>query len=100
MVLRGGSAARDSNTVLVDVMRSAVQNAGLTPEAIQTVDDFGRDGAKALMHGRGFIDVLIPRGSAGLIEAVVTESTVPVIETRSGQRPHLPRRDGAGRMGE
>ena len=84
VVLRGGSAARDSNTVLVDVMRSAVQNAGLTPEAIQIVDDFGRDGAKALMHGRGFIDVLIPRGSAGLIEAVVTESTVPVIETGAG----------------
>ncbi|AZS46929.1 MULTISPECIES: glutamate-5-semialdehyde dehydrogenase [Microbacterium] len=84
VVLRGGSAARDSNTVLVDVMRSAVQNAGLTPEAIQTVDDFGRDGAKALMHGRGFIDVLVPRGSAGLIEAVVTESTVPVIETGAG----------------
>ena len=84
VVLRGGSAARDSNTVLVDVMRSAVKNAGLTPEAIQTVDDFGRDGAKALMHGRGFIDVLIPRGSAGLIEAVVTESTVPVIETGAG----------------
>lgn len=84
VVLRGGSAARDSNTVLVGVMRSAVQNAGLTPEAIQTVDDFGRDGAKALMHGRGFIDVLIPRGSAGLIEAVVTESTVPVIETGAG----------------
>lgn len=84
VVLRGGSAARESNTVLVDVMRSAVQNAGLTPEAIQTVDDFGRDGAKALMHGRGFIDVLIPRGSAGLIEAVVTESTVPVIETGAG----------------
>lgn len=84
VVLRGGSAARDSNTVLVDVMRRAVQNAGLTPEAIQTVDDFGRDGAKALMHGRGFIDVLIPRGSAGLIEAVVTESTVPVIETGAG----------------
>ncbi|MBP5802713.1 glutamate-5-semialdehyde dehydrogenase [Microbacterium maritypicum] len=84
VVLRGGSAARDSNTVLVDVMRRAVQNAGLTPEAIQTVDDFGRDGAKALMHGRGFIDVLIPRGSAGLIEAVVAESTVPVIETGAG----------------
>ncbi|MEU4015528.1 glutamate-5-semialdehyde dehydrogenase [Microbacterium sp. NPDC028030] len=84
VVLRGGSAARDSNTVLVDVMRRAVEGAGLTAEAIQTVDDFGRDGAKALMHGRGFIDVLIPRGSAGLIETVVTESTVPVIETGAG----------------
>ncbi|MCK2031961.1 glutamate-5-semialdehyde dehydrogenase [Microbacterium sp. KSW4-4] len=84
VVLRGGSAARDSNTVLVDVMRSALGTAGVTPEAIQTVDDFGRDGAKALMHGRGFIDVLVPRGSAGLIETVVTESTVPVIETGAG----------------
>lgn len=84
IVLRGGSAALESNTVLVAVMREAVATAGLTPEAIQTVDDFGRDGAKALMHGRGFIDVLVPRGSAGLIETVVTESTVPVIETGAG----------------
>ncbi|WP_426621908.1 glutamate-5-semialdehyde dehydrogenase [Microbacterium sp. As-52] len=84
VVLRGGSAARESNTVLVDVMRRAVESVGLTSEAIQTVDDFGRAGAKALMHGRGFIDVLVPRGSAGLIEAVVTESTVPVIETGAG----------------
>ncbi|WAA64698.1 glutamate-5-semialdehyde dehydrogenase [Microbacterium oxydans] len=84
VVLRGGSAARESNTVLVEVMRAAVEGAGLTPEAIQTVDDFGREGAKALMHGRGLIDVLVPRGSAGLIETVVTESTVPVIETGAG----------------
>ncbi|WP_226532953.1 glutamate-5-semialdehyde dehydrogenase [Microbacterium paraoxydans] len=84
VVLRGGSAARESNTVLVEVMRGAIERTGLTAEAIQTVDDFGREGAKALMHGRGFIDVLIPRGSAGLIEAVVTESTVPVIETGAG----------------
>lgn len=84
VVLRGGSAARESNTVLVEVMRGAMETAGLTPEAVQTVDDFGRDGAKALMHGRGFIDVLVPRGSAGLIETVVTESTVPVIETGAG----------------
>lgn len=84
VVLRGGSAARDSNTVLVEIMRDALEGAGVTGEAIQTVDDFGRDGAKALMHGRGFIDVLVPRGSAGLIETVVTESTVPVIETGAG----------------
>ncbi len=83
-VLRGGSAAKDSNTVLVEIMREALESAGVTAEAIQTVDDFGRDGAKALMHGRGFVDVLVPRGSAGLIETVVTESTVPVIETGAG----------------
>ena len=62
VVLRGGSAARESNTVLVEIMRGALQAAGVTPEAVQTVDDFGRDGATALMHGRGFIDVLVPRG--------------------------------------
>nr|WP_201470047.1 glutamate-5-semialdehyde dehydrogenase [Microbacterium hydrocarbonoxydans] len=84
VVLRGGSAATESNTVLVDVMRRALEGSGVTAEAIQTVDDFGRDGAKALMHGRGLIDVLVPRGSAGLIETVVTESTVPVIETGAG----------------
>ncbi|MFS0854284.1 glutamate-5-semialdehyde dehydrogenase [Microbacterium sp. 179-I 3D4 NHS] len=84
VVLRGGSAARESNTVLVEVMREALAGAGVTAEAVQTVDDFGRDGAKALMHGRGYIDVLVPRGSAALIETVVTESTVPVIETGAG----------------
>lgn len=84
VVLRGGSAARESNTVLVETMREALQGAGVTAEAVQTVDDFGRDGATALMHGRGFIDVLVPRGSAGLIETVVTEATVPVIETGAG----------------
>ncbi|MFP1602467.1 glutamate-5-semialdehyde dehydrogenase [Microbacterium sp. 2216-1] len=84
VVLRGGSAARESNTVLVQIMRSALAGIGVDAEVIQTVDDFGRDGAKALMHGRGLVDVLVPRGSAALIETVVTESTVPVIETGSG----------------
>jgi glutamate-5-semialdehyde dehydrogenase len=83
-VLRGGSAARGSNTVLVRIMRDALERSGVDPEAIQTVDDFGRDGAKALMNGRGLVDVLVPRGSAALIETVVTESTVPVIETGAG----------------
>ena len=84
VVLRGGSAARDSNTVLVSAMRQALDGLGHDPEAIQSVDDFGREGAKAMMHARGLIDVLVPRGSASLIEAVVTESTVPVIETGAG----------------
>ncbi|WP_345750349.1 glutamate-5-semialdehyde dehydrogenase [Microbacterium rhizophilus] len=84
VVLRGGSAALSSNTVLVAVMRDALEAQGISPDAIQSVDAFGRDGAKALMHGRGFVDVLVPRGSAGLIETVVTESTVPVIETGAG----------------
>jgi glutamate-5-semialdehyde dehydrogenase len=84
VVLRGGSAALSSNTVLVAVMRDALAAHGVTPDAVQSVDAFGRDGARALMHGRGFVDVLVPRGSAGLIETVVTESTVPVIETGAG----------------
>jgi glutamate-5-semialdehyde dehydrogenase len=53
-------------------------------DAVQTVDDLGRDGARQLMHARGLVDVLVPRGSAGLIQAVVTESQVPVIETGAG----------------
>lgn len=84
VVLRGGSAAQSSNATLVRVMRDALASQGVDPEAIQSVDDFGRDGAKALMNARGLVDVLVPRGSAGLIETVVTESTVPVIETGAG----------------
>ncbi|MGF3053897.1 glutamate-5-semialdehyde dehydrogenase [Microbacterium sp. YY-03] len=84
VLLRGGSAARDSNTVLVAVMREALEAVGVTADVIGSVDDFGREGARALMKGRGFIDVLVPRGSASLIETVVTESTVPVIETGAG----------------
>ncbi|WAC68740.1 glutamate-5-semialdehyde dehydrogenase [Microbacterium sp. SL75] len=84
VVLRGGSAAQNSNATLVRIMRDALASQGVNPEAIQSVDDFGRDGAKALMNARGLVDVLVPRGSAGLIETVVTESTVPVIETGAG----------------
>lgn len=84
VVLRGGSAALQTNTALVAIMRSALQGAGVNPDAICTVDDFGREGARAMMRARGYIDVLVPRGSAALIETVVTESTVPVIETGAG----------------
>ncbi|BAJ76321.1 gamma-glutamyl phosphate reductase [Microbacterium testaceum StLB037] len=84
VVLRGGSAAQSSNAALVAVMRAALASQGVSPEAVQTVDDFGRDGARALMNARGLVDVLVPRGSASLIETVVTESTVPVIETGAG----------------
>jgi len=84
VVMRGGAAALESNKLLVSLMRDALTSVGLPADAIATVDDWGREGAQALMKGRGFIDVLIPRGSASLIETVVTESTVPVIETGSG----------------
>jgi glutamate-5-semialdehyde dehydrogenase len=84
VVLRGGSAAQSSNEVLVSLMQEALTSVGLPSAAITSVDEFGREGAQAMMKGRGLIDVLIPRGSASLIETVVSESTVPVIETGSG----------------
>lgn len=84
VVLRGGTAALSTNAALVAVMRDALAGCGIDPEAIQTVDDFGRDGAHALMQARGLVDVLVPRGSAELIETVVTQSSVPVIETGAG----------------
>jgi glutamate-5-semialdehyde dehydrogenase len=84
VVLRGGSAAERTNAALVTAMRGALAQRGIDPEAIQTVDDFGRDGARELMQARGIVDVLVPRGSAQLIETVVTESLVPVIETGAG----------------
>jgi glutamate-5-semialdehyde dehydrogenase len=84
VVLRGGSAAERTNAALVKVMRGALVSCGIDPEAIQTVDDFGREGARDLMQARGIVDVLVPRGSAQLIETVVTESLVPVIETGAG----------------
>lgn len=84
VVLRGGSAAETTNAVLVDVLRSGLASVGLDPEAVQTVDPFGRDGAVELMRARGLVDVLIPRGSANLIRTVVDESKVPTIETGDG----------------
>jgi len=84
VVLRGGSAAELTNAALVRAMREALASRGIDPEAIQTVDEFGRDGARELMQARGIVDVLVPRGSAQLIETVVTESSVPVIETGAG----------------
>ncbi len=84
VVLRGGSAAENTNRVLVEVIQSALYETGLPIESVQTIDEFGRDGATKLMQARGYVDVLIPRGSASLINSVVAESKVPVIETGAG----------------
>jgi glutamate-5-semialdehyde dehydrogenase len=84
VVLRGGSAALNSNAALVELLQEGLAEAGLDSAAAQTVDPFGRDGALQMMQARGLIDVLIPRGSAGLIKTVVEESKVPVIETGDG----------------
>jgi glutamate-5-semialdehyde dehydrogenase len=84
VVLRGGSAAENTNRVLVGLIREALEAEGLPADAVQTIDEFGRQGATELMQARGYVDVLIPRGSAGLIDTVVRESKVPVIETGAG----------------
>lgn len=83
-VLRGGSAAAHTNAVLVAVIQEALAGVGLPATAVQTIDEFGRDGATQLMAARGYVDVLIPRGSQSLIDTVVRESKVPVIETGAG----------------
>lgn len=84
VVLRGGAAALNTNRVLVELIQTALDAVGLPAGCVQTVDDFGRDGGVQLMTARGSIDVLIPRGSAELINTVVSQSTVPVIETGAG----------------
>ena len=83
-VLRGGSAAENTNLLLVKILQQAIASVGLPADGMQTVDDFGRAGAVEMMQARGLVDVLIPRGSASLIKAVVEESKVPVIETGDG----------------
>ncbi|WP_404383648.1 glutamate-5-semialdehyde dehydrogenase [Knoellia locipacati] len=83
VILRGGSAAASTNRTLVSVMRSALEAQGLPPDAIGLLEG-GRDAVRALLTARGQVDLIIPRGGAGLIQTVVTESTVPVIETGVG----------------
>jgi glutamate-5-semialdehyde dehydrogenase len=83
-VLRGGSAAENTNTVMVKLLQQALVTAGLPAASVQSIDELGRDGATQLMTARGYVDVLIPRGSSHLINAVVLESKVPVIETGAG----------------
>jgi glutamate-5-semialdehyde dehydrogenase len=84
VLLRGSSSARRSNEAIVSVLRGAVEAAGLPADVVQLVPGQGHESAKALMRARGLVDVLIPRGGAGLIRSVVEESTVPVIETGVG----------------
>lgn len=83
-LLRGSSSAAASNRVLTDVMREALIGVGLPADAIQLVPGDTHDSVKHLMTARGFVDVLIPRGGASLIQNVVQNSTVPVIETGVG----------------
>ncbi|WP_062314698.1 glutamate-5-semialdehyde dehydrogenase [Demequina rhizosphaerae] len=83
-VLRGGSAAASSNEVIVEVLQDALETVGLPRDAVQSIDAYGREGARVLMNARGLVDVLVPRGGRDLIQTVVRESTVPAIETGEG----------------
>jgi glutamate-5-semialdehyde dehydrogenase len=84
VLLRGSSTARSSNVALVDVLAAAGTAAGLPADSVQLVPGIDHESTKHLMRARGHVDVLIPRGGAGLIRSVVEESTVPVIETGVG----------------
>ncbi|MEY9967303.1 glutamate-5-semialdehyde dehydrogenase [Streptacidiphilus sp. MAP12-16] len=84
VLLRGSSSAYASNRKLVEVLRDAVGGAGLPADCIQLVPGESRESVQELMRARGMVDVLIPRGGASLIRTVVEQSTVPVIETGTG----------------
>ncbi len=84
VILRGGKEAINSNKAMTEIMRGALKRAGLPEDCIQLVEDTSRDSATALMRMNGYVDVLIPRGGAGLIRACVENASVPVIETGTG----------------
>lgn len=84
VILRGGKEAVHSSTAIAEVMRNALSGSALPADCIQLITDTTHESANALMHMNGYVDVLIPRGSKRLIDAVVQNSTVPVIQTGSG----------------
>lgn len=84
VILRGGKEAYNSNKSICEVIRTAVKTAGLPENCIQFVDDTSRETASDLMRCSKYLDLLIPRGGAGLIRAVTENATVPVIETGTG----------------
>lgn len=84
VILRGGKEAINSNTKIAQVMRAAVKETGMNEDVIQLVENTTRESSTALMTLNEYVDVLIPRGGAGLIQAVVKNATVPVIETGVG----------------
>lgn len=83
-VLRGGKEAFQSNNAITKIFHKAIEGCGLDPNMVQLVQDTTRESANAMMKLNEFLDILIPRGGAGLIQAVVQNSTVPVIETGVG----------------
>ncbi|MBH1941466.1 glutamate-5-semialdehyde dehydrogenase [Mobilitalea sibirica] len=84
VILRGGSDAIHSNKAIVKALRQGLKASGCTEDAVQLIEDTSRDTVKEFMRMNKYLDVLIPRGGAGLIQSVVENSTVPVIETGTG----------------
>lgn len=84
VVLRGGKEAIFSNRILTAIMREALMEVNLNPDAVVFLDSTSRESSTALMEMRGLVDVLIPRGGRGLIQSVVENAKVPVIETGAG----------------
>ena len=84
VILRGGKEAIRSNTAVVEIFRKSLRDSGLDENIVQIVEDTSHETAEKMMRLNGYIDVLIPRGGAGLIRTVVMNSTVPVIETGVG----------------
>ncbi|MCB8999991.1 MAG: glutamate-5-semialdehyde dehydrogenase [Bacteroidales bacterium] len=84
VILRGGKEAFNSNMALVKILRSSLSEAGLPEDCVQLVEDTSRESAVEMMKLNKYLDILIPRGGAGLIKTVVENSTVPVIETGVG----------------
>lgn len=84
VILRGGREAIHSNTAIVRAMRGALRGVGLPEDTVTLIEDTDRAVTQALMRLNGYVDLLIPRGGAGLIRAVVENATVPVIETGAG----------------
>ena len=83
-ILRGGKEAIRSNIAIVKAIRGAVEKAGLPADSVQLIEDTTRQSSIELMHLDGYVDLLIPRGGPGLIQAVKREASVPVIETGAG----------------
>lgn len=84
VILKGGSDAIHSNIAIVNTLRKALKEQGVNENALQLIEDTSRETARAFMKLNGYVDVLIPRGGAGLIRTVVENATVPVIETGTG----------------
>lgn len=84
VILRGSSSALFSNTALVEVVHRALENTNLPIESVQLIEDTSHETAKQLFHLKEYLDVLIPRGGKGLIDLVVSEASVPVLETGAG----------------